>query len=103
MEPRRLAYDLLQRLERNNQFSNIILDRALTDNGMSDADKGLATALLYGVTGSGKTKVILRAIDRTLSDGKTVIMLVPEISLTPQTVNIFCKRYNFLIKFSFFH
>ena len=50
MEPRRLAYDLLQRLERNNQFSNIILDRALTDNGMSDADKGLATALLYGVT-----------------------------------------------------
>ena len=49
MEPRRLAYELLQRLERNNQFSNIILDRALTDNGMSDANKGLATALLYGV------------------------------------------------------
>ncbi|MBE6667729.1 MAG: 16S rRNA (cytosine(967)-C(5))-methyltransferase RsmB [Ruminococcaceae bacterium] len=50
MEPRKLAYDLLQRLEKNNQFSNIILDRALIDNGMSDADKGLATALLYGVT-----------------------------------------------------
>ncbi len=50
-------------------------------------------ALLYGVTGSGKTKVIMRAIDKNIADGKQVIMLVPEISLTPQTVNIFCRRY----------
>lgn len=50
-------------------------------------------ALLYGVTGSGKTKVIMKAIDRTVADKKSVIMMVPEISLTPQTVAIFCKRY----------
>ncbi|MBQ7332850.1 MAG: primosomal protein N' [Clostridia bacterium] len=50
-------------------------------------------ALLFGVTGSGKTKVIMRAIDETLSMGKNVIMMVPEISLTPQTVGIFCGRY----------
>ncbi len=56
------------------------------------ADEARA-ALLFGVTGSGKTKVIMKAIDKTLSEGRRVIMLVPEISLTPQTVNIFCRRY----------
>ena len=50
-------------------------------------------ALLYGVTGSGKTKVIMKAIDRTVADKKSVIMMVPEIALTPQTVAIFCRRY----------
>jgi len=50
-------------------------------------------ALLFGVTGSGKTKVIMRAIDEVLERGKKVIMMVPEISLTPQTVGIFCGRY----------
>ena len=49
--------------------------------------------LLFGVTGSGKTKVIMKAIDRVIADSRSVIMLVPEISLTPQTVSIFCKRY----------
>ncbi len=50
-------------------------------------------ALLFGVTGSGKTKVIMRAIDEVIDMGKRVIMMVPEISLTPQTVSIFCRRY----------
>lgn len=50
-------------------------------------------ALLYGVTGSGKTNVILKTIDRVVESGRQVIYLVPEIALTSQTVGIFAGRY----------
>ena len=56
-------------------------------------EKAPRAALLFGVTGSGKTKVIMKAIDKVIADGRSVIMMVPEIALTPQTVGIFCKRY----------
>lgn len=46
-------------------------------------------ALLYGITGSGKTSVFVKLIDYTLKQGKSAIVLVPEISLTPQTVSKF--------------
>lgn len=77
--------------------SEIVLSRAQTTayETISElySDTKARAGLLFGITGSGKTKVIMKAIDRTIADGRSVIMLVPEISLTPQTVSIFCSRY----------
>lgn len=50
-------------------------------------------SLLYGVTGSGKTSVFMKLIERVLDDNKGIIVMVPEISLTPQFVSLFSKRF----------
>ncbi|MBQ5744158.1 MAG: primosomal protein N', partial [Ruminococcus sp.] len=50
-------------------------------------------SLLYGVTGSGKTSVFLKLIERVLDEGRGIIVMVPEISLTPQFVEQFARRF----------
>ncbi|MGR5489152.1 DEAD/DEAH box helicase, partial [Vibrio alfacsensis] len=50
--------------------------------------------LLEGVTGSGKTEVYLQMIAPVLERGQQALVLVPEIGLTPQTINRFKKRFN---------
>lgn len=52
-----------------------------------------SVSLLYGVTGSGKTSVFMKLIDRVNADGKGIICMVPEISLTPQLLAKFTARY----------
>jgi len=60
----------------------------------ADASAPSSTFLLYGVTGSGKTEIYLQAIAHALEQGKGAIVLVPEIALTPQTVERFKARFS---------
>ena len=93
-------YEVLRTVE-SGSFENKSLDDIVLSDSQKKAFDGIKRltddnkpcgALLYGVTGSGKTSVFLKLIEHTVKSHKTAIMLVPEISLTPQMVGQF-KSY----------
>lgn len=69
------------------------VEQSLAITAISQVDAGYKTFLLEGVTGSGKTEVYLQSIESVLEQGKQVLILVPEIGLTPQTVSRFKQRF----------
>ncbi len=74
-------------------------EQAVALNAISHAleTHSAETFLLQGVTGSGKTEVYLQAIQKVLNEGKEAIMLVPEISLTPQMTERFRSRFGEMV------
>ncbi len=77
------------------------LDYELTDSQKEVLDRvsfsSFKPYLLHGVTGSGKTLVYIKMIEEVLTNGKEAILLVPEISLTPQMVDIFRKHFGSVV------
>lgn len=67
------------------------MDRLYTT--LEKKPSGRAPVLIQGVTGSGKTELYIRTIQRVLEMGKQALVLVPEISLTPQTISAFTQRF----------
>jgi primosomal protein N' (replication factor Y) (superfamily II helicase) len=77
-------------LTRDQQKAWQVVQKTLQDSAQGHPTQPI---LLHGVTGSGKTEIYLRAVQETLEQGRQAIVLVPEIALTPQTVNRFVSRF----------
>jgi len=84
---------------RRTPYGGLILQRKkvqFTEEQQKAVDfleKSSGTTLVHGVTGSGKTEIYMKLIEDALSAGKTAIMLVPEIGLTPQMLGLFRARF----------
>ncbi|MEQ1851179.1 MAG: primosomal protein N', partial [Chthoniobacteraceae bacterium] len=76
-----------------NAEQAVVFERVRAAIAANHSDPPPKPLLLHGVTGSGKTEIYLQAIQQVLDAGQSAILLVPEISLTPQTVERFKSRF----------
>lgn len=88
----RRPYSSIERANNDHFEANFDQDLAIKKI-VNDIEKG-GVSLLHGVTGSGKTEVYMQCADHAIKSGKSVIILVPEISLTPQMVRRFTSRFS---------
>lgn len=92
-EPIRDPYNLKQYTHTEPLIPTVEQEKIINHIKASIDNKQSETFLIHGVTGSGKTEIYLQLIQYILSQGKQAIVLVPEISLTPQTVSRFASRF----------
>jgi primosomal protein N' (replication factor Y) len=105
LRKKQLIAETIERM-RTGQFDDVVVQREPPHKLNPDQERALEvlraalhaaehrTILIHGVTGSGKTEVYVRAIEEVVRFGRQAILLVPEISLTPQTVARFRARFD---------
>ena len=81
-----------QHLQMDEQPHKLNKEQAIAVAAMTQADN-FSSTLLEGITGSGKTEVYLATLEHHLKQGRQALILVPEIGLTPQTINRFRRRF----------
>ena len=97
VEEKREVYRLDEEDCKEENFVQLNSDQKKVVERVLECKKEFKPFLLHGVTGSGKTEVYMHIIDEIIKDDKEVIVLVPEISLTPQFVSNFKKRFGNMI------